>query len=382
MQILMLALDVDLATNRGEAIHVRSLAKALAAGGHSVSVIVGSSPHLGNLEGFEVSARASARDPLVLTQVLKAARKSRPEVLYERRFSPKISAAAASILGIPYVVEFNGLPDEEMTMQDRKPPAGRLEKVKRRLRLRGLRGAAAVVTVSAALRRAVIERYGLDASRVYFVPNGVDDDRFFVQAKGAARSRLGLGPGHLAMFVGNIVRWHGLENFVDALSLAEEVKAVIVGDGPDRERVRARARERGILDRMIMTGEVDHQKVPEYLAAADIGVAPFTASRNKVVGSSALKILEYLACGRPVVTTEIEGAVELIKEFGCGVVVPPDDPVSLAEGLKRVARDRSFEQAALAASETIRTRHSWKTTAQRTTEVLARSLAYPPPSRS
>src|SRR5439155_15606897 len=89
-------------------------------------------------------------------------------------------------------------------------------------------------------------------------------------------------------------------------------------------------------------GAVSHDRVPEYIAAADACVAPFTAERNQTLGVSALKMFEYLACGRPVVATSVPGVADLLAEFGCGISVRPDEPSELAGAIEKVVSDPSF----------------------------------------
>src|SRR5207249_178845 len=144
----------------------------------------------------------------------------------------------------------------------------------------------------------------------------------------------------------------------------EPLDLLLVGDGPDRERLRDRAKRLGILGRVRFIGEVRHELVPLYIAAADACVAPFTSERNLKTGVSALKVVEYIACARPVVVTAVPGAKDLVETYNCGIVVPAEDTEALRLAIERVVCDPSSGVAALRASDGIRDLGSWDRTAK------------------
>src|SRR2546427_1887364 len=98
MRVLLLALDIDLSRNRGDTIHLIALVRSLAALGHRVRLVVGANGRTPPLQGVDVSVRPAAGDASVLRHVIQAGKTSHAEVIYERRTSPKISAAAALLL--------------------------------------------------------------------------------------------------------------------------------------------------------------------------------------------------------------------------------------------------------------------------------------------
>ena len=111
-----------------------------------------------------------------------------------------------------------------------------------------LRRAAAVVTVTQGLREIVIERYGVDPERVFVVENGVDPELFRPLDPAEARAVLGLPPGPLACYVGNLVRWQGLDTLLEAMNeLPSSYRLVLVGDGPSRAHQKGRLAQKGGL---------------------------------------------------------------------------------------------------------------------------------------
>ncbi|TLZ64547.1 MAG: glycosyltransferase family 4 protein [Methanobacteriota archaeon] len=374
-RILFLAADIDLSRNRGDTLHARNLARALVRVGNEVHMVVGASPSAEPIDGVNVSVRPDRGDARIVRFLLRKVRDVRPDIIYERRFSPKLASALSVLTGLPFAVEINGIPGMEAAMQGRPGPSGLSARVRRTAHTRFLRSAASIVAVTPGLRNALVTAYGVDPSRAFVVPNGVDAEMFRPEDRTAARRDLSLSDGKIVCFVGNLVRWQGLDLFMAAMEQTPgSLSAVLVGDGPDHARLVELARSRGLGHRVRFMGEVPYSTVPRYLAAADACVAPFTAERNLPLGVSALKVLEYLASARPIVVTAIPGARDLVDELGCGLVVPPEDPAALGEAMVEVVSNEAFAGAALRASEIVRERYSWDRTAQMVTDILRRSL--------
>ncbi|NAZ87567.1 glycosyltransferase [Kineococcus sp. T90] len=200
---------------------------------------------------------------------------------------------------------------------------------------RTLRWADRVLCVS----RAELQQ-GLDADlaldgRAVVVPNGVDTARFAPGDRGAVRAELGLGDGPLAVCVGRLSRQKGQDVLLQAWSAVRsalpDAQLVLVGDGPERERLQARA-PAGV--RFAGRGEA----LPWYTAADCVVLA----SRWE---GMALVPLEAGACARSVVVTDVAGAREAVPAAARSAVVPPEDPVALAQALAHRLGDRSRADA-------------------------------------
>lgn len=194
----------------------------------------------------------------------------------------------------------------------------------------GARWATEIVCVSEG-ERADGEAAGIRGSwRV--VPNGVDLERFAVEDRGAARRRLGLAPGRLAVSIGRLSRQKGLDLLLEAwpgVCKRVDAELVVVGSGPDEEDLRGRAGSAR------MVGARDD--VLSWLAAADVVVVP---SRWEGL---AYVVLEAMAAGRRVVATDVAGMREAIGDTG--TIVPREDPDALADALVE-ALTRSDETGA------------------------------------
>jgi len=371
VKILFLALDIDLGRQRGDSIHALSLARALTRSGHRVHLVVGATDPAMVVPGLEISVRAVGGDLSVIRQVWRVSRRFQPDVIYERRFSPKVSAALSMLTNTPYVVECNGIVEEEAAMQGRPLTETPWRRLKASIRALTLRRAAAIVAVATGLSDALVERYGVSRRRVSVIENGVDPVLFQPRIRDSVRTLEGFGTDPIICFVGNLVAWQGLESLLYALrDVPRPVRLLVVGDGPDRQRLAGLVRELALSERVEFLGTVPHQKIPDYIALSNLCVAPFIAKRNQKMGISPLKVFEYLACARPVVVTDIPGARELVESTGAGIVVAPDEPVALKEAIGRVLIDPAFSVAAVRASDIVRRDHSWDGVATAVVRVL------------
>ncbi|MFG3048840.1 glycosyltransferase [Streptomyces sp. NPDC048202] len=195
----------------------------------------------------------------------------------------------------------------------------------------GARWAERVVCVSEAERMTGV-RAGVRASYAV-VPNGIDPERFSPAPSAAARAGLldGLGAGPLVVCVGRLCPQKGQDVLLAAwervLRAVPEARLVLVGDGPDRETL---ARLAG--PRVLFAGDVA-DALPWY-RAADLVVQP---SRWE---GMALAPLEALACARPVVLSDVDGARESLPPALAGrCLVPPEDPEALAAAVTGLLSD-------------------------------------------
>ncbi len=191
--------------------------------------------------------------------------------------------------------------------------------------------------------RAVVERLiaeRVPAHKIALVPNGIDAGIFGRRDAPEGFRRI--------VAVANLRREKGHDVLIDAvpivLSEFPDARFEVVGDGPERDRLAARARARGVAHAIRFSGHCED--VPARLAEADIFVLP---SRSEAFPNA---LLEAMAAGLPVAASSVGGIVEIVEHERTGVLVPPGDPSALATGLLRLmsapALARSLGEAARA----------------------------------
>jgi len=177
---------------------------------------------------------------------------------------------------------------------------------------------------------------------------GANPARFRPEADGAGvRRRLGLEGCRVVGYTGGFYPFHGLRNLVDAAVAIPDpdLRFLLVGDGLVRRSIAAQARAAGVAGRFVFTGRVPYETVPDYVAASDVCVAAYDASRHAAArrhGGLALfplKILEYLAAGRPVVAPRSRIVEELFEDRRHLRTVASGDSAALAQVLRDILAD-------------------------------------------
>lgn len=184
--------------------------------------------------------------------------------------------------------------------------------------------AAAVIAVSAALKGAM-ESIGIDGSRIKVLRNGVDLDVFAPKPRDEARARFGLRKGAVIVTVGNLHPEKGVDLVVRSLShLPQPVSLLVVGEGPEQPRLARLARALGVDQRVCFSRNVPQTDLAWAYSAADVLV--LASSREGWPNV----LLEAMACGTPVVATDVGGVREIVTEAVAGQIVGDRSPQAIA----------------------------------------------------
>ena len=185
--------------------------------------------------------------------------------------------------------------------------------------------AAGLLAVSAAMK-ADMGTLGMDAAKIRVHYTGVDLDRFELADRDAAKTALGF-EGPVVLCVGALIPRKGQELLVRALSHLPDVTLLMAGQGQYRRTLEKLAEELGVDRRIGYLGSVPHDRLPRIYAAADV-MALVSASEGL-----ANAWVEALACGTPIVISDVGGARELVDRHEAGRIVERE-PEAIAAGIQ------------------------------------------------
>ncbi len=206
-----------------------------------------------------------------------------------------------------------------------------------------------IVTTGGELtRRYLIDDHGFSEQHVVSIPTGADVERFSPEIEGDS-FRIEFGIEKDACLVGTVCflrSYKGLDYFLEAAAIlvgqAPHCRFVIVGYGPEKQRLREKITHLGLQDRVVMTGF--RQDVPEVMAALDVFDVSSTAGETLTQ-----TIPQALATETPVVATKIGGIPDIIHHEETGFLVPSENPQELADHILKLVQ--SPEQGATMARE-------------------------------
>ena len=223
---------------------------------------------------------------------------------------------------------------------------------------------AAFVAVSEALARALIE-LGVEPEKISVLRNGVDLATFAALDRTVVRRELGL-TGTLLLSVGNLVPEKGHQHVIAALPELADARLIIVGQGPYEDALRRQAVELGVAERVAWIPVLAQSELARYYTAAN---ATILMSHNEGTPNV---LLESMACGTPVIATDVGGVPEIVTSRESGLVVRERSGDALVAAIKTMLSN----PPAPAATRAYAQRFDWQPTTRALIE-LYRSVTQP-----
>ena len=296
------------------------------------------------------------RDLGVASALLRLPRSVRPALVYESHgYAPDVAAALPALVATAST-----------------PSAQKLRRLATREARVWLR-ADGYVTITAALLDELKGRFG-SRPRTAVVPDGVRIDRPEHRAPGHAVDER---PGVVA-YAGHLYSWKGVDVLLEALAGLPEAHGLIIGGHsaePDLARTKAAAARLGIAERVTFTGLVEPARVPELLAQADVLVLPNPASAISTRYTSPLKLFEYMAAGRPIVSSDLPSIREILRDDVNALLVAPGDPLALASAIDRLLKDPALAARLVRAALDEVPNYSWQRRAERLETLFTETIA-------
>lgn len=253
-----------------------------------------------------------------------------------------------------------------------------------RIEKRLLQLANGIIAANPDERADLIWRMGVATEKVCVIPPGVDLELFRPLDRAEARTRIGGGTARpVVLFVGRIDPIKGIDTLVDAAqlllgreSLAKRPIFTIVGGDLDNgtptgplAKVADAVAERGLSSDFLLLGSQPQDQLPWFYSAADVVAVP---SRYESFG---LVAVEALACGAPVVASRAGGLRFTIDEGESGLLVKPQSPEALANGLEAVLGDERLRASMASNARPSVVRYDWSAIAEQVMHVYRRLAA-------
>lgn len=346
---------------RGDAIHISSFIENLDNIGHEIFLMRKNIYAINNLNSTSRIKSYNIKSPTKFGKLNKLfymikfyqkssliIEKEAPDILHEREVSWRTYLNFGGVLlarkyNIPYVLEVNA-----PILYERGIYHSRLSReLERRSEKKLFSIASKIIVVSNVLKDYLLS-VGVPGEKIAVVPNGADGDMFNPITSGLEiRKEYRLEDKKVICYSGSLdQQWQGIEDILNSAKIVSSadpsVRFLIIGNTAGQEELLKSAPEN-----VIFTGSVDHSEVPGYLAAADVLLAPYKLKKGfEDVGfyNSPVKLFEYMAMGKAIVTSSIGQISEVIEHGKTGLLIEPGDYKELAENILMLLENKQLRE--------------------------------------
>lgn len=208
-------------------------------------------------------------------------------------------------------------------------------------------------------------KYGIKESNILVAPSSVDLEQF--SQNKPKMNILGINDSDFVFgYIGTLKTMNMEKGVSDCLSsltfLDETYKFLVVGgENDDLAYYKKMAIDLGVEDKVVFIGKVQYSEVSNYSSVCDIFVAPYPENEHYSYFMSPLKIFEYMASRKPLITTDLPSIREVLKDGEDSILIEPSNPKALAEAIKRLRNDKEFgEKISKKAFEEVSQKYTWE----------------------
>ena len=235
-----------------------------------------------------------------------------------------------------------------------------------------------IVVVTPAFKEHLIGRSRVPSEKIEIVENGVETDLFAPQMRQVdheTRRQLGVDGEFLASYIGTLGNAHGLETLLEAAAKVRQLNSnvlfLLVGEGAEKERIKALAQSRG-LSNVRFLDQQPRERIPAFISASD---ACLVLLKKTDVFKTVIptKMLEFMSCARPVILGVDGQAREIIEDAKAGMVIEPENAEALAAAILQLSTNREQgQELGTKGREYILRKFSRASTAEKYIQVLER----------
>lgn len=221
-----------------------------------------------------------------------------------------------------------------------------------------------VLVVSDPLRLKMIRTHKVGKGKIFVFPNAVDSQIFRPDVESTAlRRSLGIRGKKIVLFIGRIRRERGLTLLIKTLPEItrknSSVMVLVIGEGPEKLSLERLAEMLNVERFIKFLQPVDHSEMPKYICISDVTIGPLIATVD-TFGSVPRKVLEYMACAKPVIALQGGVSEDLITDGYTGFLIHSTTTAELASIILRVINDSlAAKEIGLNARECVKKFYDW-----------------------
>jgi glycosyltransferase involved in cell wall biosynthesis len=255
--------------------------------------------------------------------------------------------ALAKWHGVPFIFEVRDLWPESLEAVGATGKNSFLMKILGRVAALLYEHSNHIVVVTHAFKTYLQEHWKVPEDKISVVMNGVDHNLFQPQDSSAdIRQHFGMEDRFVVSYIGTIGNAHGVDTLLDAAELLRtgcpEVLFLLMGDGAEKGKLDKIVEKRNLIN-IHLAGSQPRSKVAAVIAASDICLVMLRKSELfKTVLPT--KLLEFMACERPVILAVEGEAAALLNRADAGICVPPEDPEALVKAVRTLKEDTALRQ--------------------------------------
>lgn len=342
----------------GTEIATYNIAKHLAKRGHEVHIITSLDeelPRKSTEEGFYVHRIQRSELPMSFSiKALLEEMKINSDIIHAQGMYMGFPAyLIKKILGRPYVIWSRGsdvyLPWKYKNLTSKVI----------------LRNTDVAIALTEDMRREMRRIYERD---VLVLPNGIDSGNFDHLSKEDCRKSLKIQENErIILFVGGLRQVKGARYLIEAMKIITDkyknTRLLVIGDGNERGYLEDLVKRLDLQKYVTFIGKVPNERIPEYMVASDIFVLPSLSEGFPVT------VLEAMASGLPVVTTDVRGLPEIVKEGENGFLVKPEDPREISKKVLLILRSNELRERLSNYNKEKSKQYSWESVVTRLEDV-------------
>ena len=271
-----------------------------------------------------------------------------PDIIYVRRMNSVLPALFAKLKKTIFFYEINDDPFRKNYQEGSKVVfffRSKLSIIQDKFNIRQCDKA--FVITAKLIKKILNTDKSLESHKFHLMPSGANTDLLKPLAMHQCRLQLKLREGSkIVGFVGSLIEYQGIDNLIEAASQiikkVPEAIFLIIGEGPKKDEWISETKKRSLDRHFIFPGHIPYEEVSVWLGATDICLAPFLPSAEI---SSPVKIFDYMACGKGVVASKINGTTDVFENSGAISFVETENPEMLAARIIDLLTDEKRVQS-------------------------------------